>query len=266
MPSTSHSDLRRERWKLTARLVRALDTPMLFLSAVWSVLLVIEFTRGLSSSLQTLNDLIWGTFVVQFVAEFSLAPSKRVYLRKHWVTAVSLALPAFRLLRLVRVARVARAARTVRGVRLARLLSTMNRGMRMLSLGFRRRGVGYLVLLTTLVALTGAAGMYRFELDAPGGPGFVSYSAALWWTAMLLTTMGSDYWPQTGEGRVLCFLLSLYAFAVFGYVTATLATYFIGRDAADEGTEIAGARAVDSLRAEIAALREEVAMLNHREP
>lgn len=230
MPPTDDSAVRRERWKLTARLVRALDTPMLFLSAVWAVLLVIEFTRGLSPSLQTVNDLIWIAFVTQFVAEFSLAPGKRVYLRKNWVTAISLALPAFRLLRLVRIVRVARVARAVRGVRLARLLSTMNRGMRMLSLGFRRRGLGYLIVLTILVALTGAAGMYRFELDAPGGPGFASYGAALWWTAMLLTTMGSDYWPRTPEGRVLCLLLAIYAFAVFGYVTAAIAAYFVDRD------------------------------------
>lgn len=131
---------------------------MLFLSVVWSVLLVIEFTRGLSPWLQTINDVIWGAFVAQFVVEFAAAPSKRVYLRKRWVTAVSLALPALRLLRFVRVARVARVTRTVRGLRLPRLLSAINRGMRTLSLGFRRRGLGYLVVLTSLVAVTGAAG------------------------------------------------------------------------------------------------------------
>jgi voltage-gated potassium channel len=230
MQSTPHSAVRRERWKLTAHLVRALDKPMLLLSAVWSVLLVVEFTRGLSSWLQTLNNVIWAAFVAQFVLEFATAPSKRVYLRKRWVTAVSLALPAFRLLQFVRVAGVARLARTVRGIRLARLLSTINRGMRMVSLGFRRRGLGYLIVLTTLVAVTGAAGMYRFELDAPGGPGFPDYGGALWWTAMLLTTMGSDYWPRTAEGRVLCLLLAIYAFAVFGYVTAAIAAYFVDKD------------------------------------
>ena len=230
MNSTSDSALRRERWKLTARLVRALDRPMLLLSVVWSVLLVIEFTRGLSPWLQTLNDVIWGAFVAQFVVEFATAPSKRVYLRKRWVTAISLALPALRLLRLVRVVRIARVAGAVRGIRLARLLSTINRGMRMLSLGFRRRGVGYLVVVTALVAITGAAGMYRFELDAPDGAGFPDYGTALWWTAMLLTTMGSDYWPRTPEGRLLCLLLAVYAFAVFGYVTAAIAAYFVDQD------------------------------------
>ena len=203
---------------------------MLVLSALWSLLLIIEFTRGLSPWLQTLNDLIWGAFVLQFVVEFASAPEKRVYLRKRWVTALSLALPALRLLRLVRVLRVARLAGATRGIRLARLLGSMNRGMRVLATGFRRRGLGYVTVLTVLVAVTGAAGMYQFELDASGGPGFSDYGAALWWTAMLLTTMGSEYWPQTAEGRLLCLLLAIYAFAVFGYVTAAIAAYFVDRD------------------------------------
>ena len=42
--------------------------------------------------------------------------------------------------------------------------------------------------------------------------------------------MGTDYWPQTSEGRILCFFLALYAFAVFGYVTAAIAAYFVGID------------------------------------
>ena len=228
--STPDPNLRRERWKLTVRLVRALEAPMLILSGVWLLLLVIEFTRGLSPGLQTLNDVIWGAFVAQFAVEFLIAPGKVMYLRRRWITALSLALPAFRLLRLVRVVRVARLARAARAVRLARLLGAMNRGMRTLAIGFRRRGLGYVMVLTAVVAVTGAAGMYRFEMDAVGGPGFPDYGTALWWTAMLLTTMGSEYWPRTPEGRVLCLLLAVYAFAVFGYVTAAIAAYFVGRD------------------------------------
>jgi voltage-gated potassium channel len=223
-------DLRRERWKLTARLVRALERPMLALSALWTLLLVVELTRGLSPWLQTLNDVIWILFIAQFVIEFAAAPAKRVYLRKQWITAVSLALPAFRLLRLFRLARAARLAGATRGLRLARVLGTLNRGMRAVAFGFGQRGLGYLVILTLLVAVLGAAAMYRFERDAPGGPGFADFGTALWWTAMLLTTMGSDYWPRTAEGRLLCLLLSLYAFAIFGYVTAAIAAYFVGKD------------------------------------
>jgi voltage-gated potassium channel len=228
--STFDPDLRRERWKLTARLVRGLETPMLVLSAVWLVLLVVEFTRGLSPLLHTVNDVIWAAFVLQFVIEVTIAPSRTLYLRKNWITGISLALPALRLLRLARAARAARLFRAGRGLRLARLLGAVNRGMRTVAGGFRRRGIGYLTLLTVIIAVTGAAGMYRFEMEAPGGPGFPDYSTALWWTAMLLTTMGSEYWPRTAEGRLLCLLLALYAFAIFGYVTAAIAAYFVGKD------------------------------------
>ena len=83
---------------------------------------------------------------------------------------------------------------------------------------------------------------------------------------MVMTTMGSQYWPQTGEGRLLCLLLSLYAFAVFGYVTATLATYFVGRDAERADAGLAGADQIAALRQEVAALREEIRGLARRSP
>jgi voltage-gated potassium channel len=209
-----------------------LEGPMLILSAIWTALLIVELTRGLSRGLQVANDVIWLAFIVQFGLELFIAPDKRVYLRKRWAIGLSLALPALRLLRLVRIGRVARLLRATRGVQLARVLAAINRGMRALAIAFRRRGLGYVIVLTAIVAVIGAAAMYRFELDAFGGPGFRDYGTALWWTAMLLTTMGSDYWPQTAEGRILCLLLAMYAFAVFGYVTAAIAAYFVGKDQA----------------------------------
>ncbi|RIK37571.1 MAG: potassium channel protein, partial [Chloroflexi bacterium] len=45
------------------------------------------------------------------------------------------------------------------------------------------------------------------------------------------------------------------------YVTASLATFFIGRDAANAQAEIAGEESLSALRAEIAALRAEVRAL-----
>jgi voltage-gated potassium channel len=72
--------------------------------------------------------------------------------------------------------------------------------------------------------------MYAFEQAPEVEGGFTSFGDALWWTSMLLTTMGSAYWPVTAEGRVLCILLAVYAFAVFGYITAAFASFFVGRD------------------------------------
>ncbi|MGV3587588.1 MAG: ion channel [Adhaeribacter sp.] len=102
-------------------------------------------------------------------------------------------------------------------------------------------------------------GMYVFENEVPSG--FKNYGEAFWWTLMLLSSLGSEYWPQTPEGRILCFLLALYGLAVFGYFTATLATYFMGRDAENEKAELAGAKQIAELQQEVAALHDEIKAL-----
>ena len=248
--------LKNERYELLRRLEDSLETPMLVLAFVWLALLVGELIWGESLMFEVLGTIIWVIFILDFAVAFVLAPHKIAYLKNNWLTALSLLVPALRLFRFSRVFRLFRLARMGRSLRLLRVVSSLNRGMRALGASLSRRGFGYVLALTVLVAFTGAAGMYAFENAAPGG--LKSYGEALWWTTMVLTTMGSQYWPQTIEGRVLCVFLALYAFAVFGYVTATLATFFIGRDAEDDEAELAGTKQLAALREEMIALREEI--------
>jgi voltage-gated potassium channel len=248
--------LKKERYELLQRLEDSLETPMLALAFVWLALLVGELIWGESLLFEIIGTIIWVIFILDFAVEFILAPHKVAYLKRNWLTAMSLLVPAVRLFRIFRVFGLLRLARVGRSLRLLRVVTSLNRGMRALGASLSRRGFGYVIALTVLVTLTGAAGMYAFENAAPGG--IESYGEALWWTAMILTTMGSQYWPQTVEGRVLCVFLALYAFAVFGYVTATLATFFIGRDAENEEAELAGAKQLAALLDEVVALREEL--------
>lgn len=254
--STRESTLERERNALLNRIESWLEGPMLLLAFVWLALLVVEFVWGERELFVTLGTAIWAVFVVHFAVQLTLAPRKLSFLRGHWLTAISLAIPALRLLRIARVLRVLQVSRAGRGVQLVRVISSVNRGMAALGASFGRRGFGYVAALTLVVITTGAAGMYAFERGAPNG--LTSYGEAIWWTAMIMTTLGSEYWPVTIEGRVLCVLMSLYAFAVFGYVTATLATFFVGRDAEAARTEHAVARELEALRLEIGALRREL--------
>jgi voltage-gated potassium channel len=241
----------RQRLQILKRYDRWFEMPMVILGFVWLLLVVLELVSGLSTVLRSLGNVIWILFIADFGIRFALAPNKGPFLKANWITGLALALPALRVFRIFRAIRLLRVARAARGVRLIRLLTSLNRGMRALSASMHRRGFGYVVLLTVLVTLAGAAGMYAFE-------DMRSYSDALWWTAMIMTTMGSETWPQTGEGRVLCVALALYAFAVFGYTTATLATFFVGRDADNRGGEIAGSSEIRTLRAELQALRLEI--------
>jgi voltage-gated potassium channel len=256
--------LERERYELLQRLEDWLETPMLILAFAWLALLVVELIWGESLSFEIIGTIIWVVFILNFAVEFVLAPHKVAYLKSNWLPAISLLIPALRIFRVFRVFRLLRLARVGRGLRLFRVVSSLNRGMRALGASLRRRGFGYVFALTVLVAFAGAAGMYAFENGAPGG--LNSYGEALWWTAMVMTTMGSQYWPQTFEGRVLCVFLALYAFAVFGYVTATLATFFVGRDAENNEAELAGAKELAALREELIALRDDIRALSRRSP
>ncbi|KAM3100761.1 ion channel [Phormidesmis sp. 146-12] len=256
----AEQSLSQARSEMLQQLEAWLDLPMLALSFVWLALFVVELIWGLNPFFDVISITIWILFIFNFLLEFALAPYKRVYLQRNWLTVYSLVLPALRTLRVVRVVKALRSVRAVRGMRLLGVMTRTTRGMRSLSASFRRRGFGYVVASTTIVTLIGAAGMYAFERDIPNG--LDSYGTAVWWTAMLMTSIGSDYFPQSPEGRILCFVLAVYGFAIFGYVTATLATFFIGRDAEDEQAEIAGTKSIQALHTEIAALRTEIQSLS----
>jgi voltage-gated potassium channel len=256
--SREREELDRERGELLHRVEKWIEMPMVMLGFVWLALLVLELTRGLNPALETAGTAIWIVFILDFALRFALAPRKVNYLQSNWLTAISLVLPALRVFRIVRLVQVLRAARATRGLRLLKLFGSLNRGMRALGRTMGRRGVGYVAALTMLITLAGAAGMHYFER----GQGLDDFGTALWWTAMIMTTMGSEYWPKTAEGRVLCVMLALYAFAVFGYVTATIATFFLGRDAENPEAELAGTTSMEALRNEIAALREEIRALS----
>lgn len=71
---------------------------------------------------------------------------------------------------------------------------------------------------------------------------------------MIMSTMGSQYWPVTPEGRLLCVLLALYVFAIFGYITATIASLFIGRDKNEDAEK----EELQAIRQELTALRKQL--------
>ncbi len=244
-----------ERWNLLKELDEWLRLPMAMLSFVWLFIVVAELVWGEYRLLSTFGLLIWAIFLFEFAIRFVLAPAKLPFLRTNWLTILSLMLPA---LRLFRALRILRAARALRGARLVRIVGTANRSMKALRSALHRRHFGYVTGLTLLIVLLGAAGMLNFEPASEVSGGFAAYGDALWWTAMLVTSIGSDLWPSTLEGRALTLLLSIYGLAVFGYITASFASFFVGRDAETPDGPVAGREDVARLTEEIRALRQQL--------
>jgi voltage-gated potassium channel len=268
-----------ERWGMLRRLDEITEGPLVVLSLVWLGLLIVDLIEGLPGPLEVAVYIIWALFIADFLIEIVIAPDRWAYLRGNVLVVISLVLPAARILRIARLAQLARIGRAARPINLVRVVTSVNRGIRATGRTFARRGAGYVAVITGLVALGGAAGIWAFENpqalaeagrldDLPSATRLDTYPVALWWTLMILVTMGTDYWPLTAEGRILTFLLALYGFAVFGYITATIASHFLGQDRAAEmtGESVPGAEpgepgAESPLTLEIRALREELAEL-----
>lgn len=241
-----------ERWNVLEELDEWLRLPMALLGLGWLLIVIAELIWGESKLLTLASTAIWIIFIAEFALRLLLAPDRLGFVRRNWLTVVALAVPA---LRFFRALSFLRAARALRGVRLVRIVGTANRSMKALRVTMRRRRFGYVLGLTFLVVLLGAAGMLSFEPASEVDGGFTSYGHALWWTAMLVTSIGSDFWPVTSEGRVLTLLLSIYGLAVFGYITASFASFFVGRDAAEPDAPVAGSADIERLATEIRELR-----------
>ncbi len=211
-----------------------LEVPMALLGLIWLGILTLEVTRGIGRTLTLVSVAIWAVFVFDFLLRLALAPNRAAYLRTNWLTLLSLVVPALRIARFVRVFR---AVRVVQGFRLVRVVTSINRGVGSVAEFLKGRGAAYVFAMTIVVVFGGAAGILMFERSSPG---FATYGDALWFTAMLVTTLGSGSWPNTTEGRVLTVLLSCYSLGVLGYVTAALASFFVGRDAAAKSQQGVG--------------------------
>ena len=261
--AVSEADTRAERWELLGHLQRLLDPMMVILGFVFLALLIIDFSgMPLSPTQRAWLDrgmtAIWAIFVVDFLVRFVIAPSKAAYLRANWLAAASLALPFLRPLRALQ------AVRAVRSLSLVRLLGGANRGMRVLQRVTGASGLAYVAALTILVTLLGAAGVLYFDRSAEGAT-IRSFADALWWSTALVTTINNEKYTVTPEGRVIAILMRVFAVSVFGFITASIASYLIGRQAGEQAAaDGSGTRLAEHLaavRAENAALRREVAAL-----
>lgn len=157
--------LTQQRNKLLSSIEKFLEGPMIFLGFVWLVLLVIELIWRLSKPLEYASLTIWIIFIIDFLIKFILAPTKVIFLKRNWLTAVSLLIPALRVFRIFRFIRLLRG---LKGIRLVRIVASLNRSMNSLGATMKRRGFGYVMAITVTVTFAGAAGMYALEKPNPG--------------------------------------------------------------------------------------------------
>ncbi len=246
---------RDERFELLHHVQAVLEPVMAGLGLAFLGLLLLDYgsfewsflTEGrIDDALQA----IWAIFLIDFFLRLIIAPAKIPFLKTNWLTVISLALPFLRPLRAFR------AIRAVRSMSLVRFLGGINRGMRVLRRVTRGAQFAYVGMLTVVVALAAAVGAMFFEDGYASSP-IQRFGDAIWWSAAMVTTINNEKYVVSPEARTLAILLRIFAVSIFGYITASIATYLIGASPPSDAQQDENS----ALRSEIAALREEVAAL-----
>ncbi len=215
------------REELRERLDRYLDVPLALASVVVVLLIVIQLTGELTQPwrgrLEVLGWGLWSLFFLEFAAKFALAPVKRRYLREHPLDVLVVLLPFLKFLKLARVLRATRVLPVLR------LLIFGGRGSESTLALLKRRRLGQLTIVSVMVVLLGATVGFLLEVDAPGSQ-IDGFGDALWWSSTLITTVGSEIFPVTAGGRIVAFVLMLYAVGIFSYFIGSIASVLVESD------------------------------------
>ncbi len=239
-------------------LPRTLERPMLLLSFLWFLVIITKLVNGTSPLLLSLGTVLWALFVIYFGLRLAIVPDRVIFMKRNWLFVLAILVPVLRFFPFLQRLPLARALTATFGMQVIWMFASADQGLRSLRRTMGHRGTGYALTFTMLVILAGAAGMLHFENDSADPQGIHSYPKALWWVAMQITNIGSGYRPVTVGGHVICLGISIFAVAIFGYLTAVFAAFFIGRDAEDPKSEIPNQTSIHQLSAEVALLRKAI--------
>jgi len=228
-----------------------IDWSMLLLSFTWFCILITELVYGLSPILHGLGTGIWILFIIYFLVYLLRVKERSEFLKRNWVFALAILVPILRLIPILQRISLVRATTATFGIQIIWIFASADQGMRRLRRALGRRGVGYALVFTLVVLFSGAAGMLSFEKDSLDPNRIESYAKALWWSAMQMTNIGTSYVITTWGGRAICLGISVYSVAMFGYLTALLATFLIGHDAKDPKSEIPNQKSIQDLQKEV---------------
>ena len=237
---------------------RKLELPIQFLSFAWFLVLITELVNGTSPILHILGSGIWILYILYFILKLIIGPSPRSIAKKNWLFILAMIVSTLRFTPFFQDLALVRVLTATFGMQAIWIVTSAHQGLRSVGRTMGKKGIGYALVFTSTVVFAGAAGMLYFEKDLPGSQGIHNYPTALWWSAMQITNIGSGYSPITPGGKFICLGISIYAAIIFGYLTAILATYFVGREVKEPPIPMASLKSMQDLQQEVMLLRKSI--------
>lgn len=210
---------RRTAWPMMAVVVVSL---LVLLAPVF-----VNLSAGVLLGLAALEWLLWLVFVAEYAVRLFIAVDRRGFMAHNVVDLLVVLLPMIPVLRSLRILRLLRI-----GVMGARVIDQSDAII-------KRSNAKYAFMVAGLIVLLAAVMVYSVEHDASGS-NIHSLTDALWWAATTVTTVSyGDLYPVSPEGQVVALVLMVVGIALFGLVSASLASLFVQAETKDEYEDLA---------------------------
>jgi voltage-gated potassium channel len=148
------------------RIEKNLQLPMLFLSFVWLFVLIIELVNGNTPTLSEFGTTLWILFVFYFILRLVTAPSKPALLRKNWLFIIAILFSVLRFFPALQSFLLVRSLTVTLGMQVIWIFASADQGIRFVRRALGRRGAGYVLALTAIVLVAGAAALLHFEAES----------------------------------------------------------------------------------------------------
>lgn len=180
--------------------------------------LAVDVEPAAARALDAVGLGIWSVFLLEFGAKLWLAPNRFRFLRRHWLSAVLLLVPALRVLRFLRLLRLGRALPA------ARVISTSYRVTGTARRLLRSR-LAYLAAMSTVATVAVAELAFMFEDE--NGRTFDSFGDALLWSASVVLAMQGDPVPETTGARLVMITGFAFGLVIIGTLAGTVGAFFL---------------------------------------
>jgi voltage-gated potassium channel len=181
------------------------------LTLIYVVLAILQ-DEGSSGPVKVGVGVLASAFILEFALRLYDSPSRKSYLREHWIDIVT-CLPVigpFRLLRLVRLVGFIRLGATARTYGVGAARSDRLPG-----------GTGIWVLVPVLITVWLAASYAYYVLEHDVNPNVKTFSDAMYYAFITASTVGyGAVVPVTQEGRILTGVLIFLSIGLLGFASA----------------------------------------------
>jgi voltage-gated potassium channel len=214
------------------RTERPLATVAVIFLAAYSVQVLARPTGFWNSAIEIIQWVIWGLFVLDYIARLGLATDRLRWFVRHLFDLAIVVLPILRPLRLLRLVVLVAALQKVIGG------------------AVRGRVVVYTAASAVLLIYAASLAILDTEREHQPDWGIKGFGDAVWWCITTVTTVGyGDLVPVTPKGQVIAVLLMIGGISLVGVVTATLASWIVQRVAQEDSEhQAATAEHIEVLR------------------